>query len=171
MIRSKKVLVVGSFGLLAIVCLFREPKVAHAVAAALVQVSNTAASPAVTQDVSKLSAQANQFWCPYSFVGCFFYPGTASAYTVPTGKTLMITAVDFVWEGSGAPTGNLYTLYCGTSPILANDVGEWYLAGGASPTHYSYPTGFPAPSGCEIHVVSSVQSNYDVIVRGYVTAN
>jgi hypothetical protein len=162
---------VGGLGLLICAGLLVAPTSLRAVAATLVQVTNTAAAPAITQDVSKLSSQSTQFWCPFSFVGCFNFPGVNTVYTVPAGKTLVITSVDFAWQGTGAPTGNFYSLFCGTSLTLDNTVGEWSLTGGAGPLQYTYPSGLTVPGGCTINVSSYQQSNYDTIVRGYLTSN
>lgn len=162
---------IGGVSLVAAFGLIVAPQAAHAVAAALVQVTNTAAAPAVTQDVSKLAAQSSQLWCPFSFVGCFNFPGVSTAYTVPSGHTYMVTSVDFVYEGAGAPAANFYSLYCGSTLTLNDMVGEWQLPGGAGPTQYTYPSGFAVPAGCAVNVQSSTSSNYDVIVRGYLTGN
>lgn len=159
------VTVVSVFGLLL------APQGAHALAAALVQVTNTAAAPAVTQDVSKLAAQSSQFWCPFSFVGCFNFPGTSTAYTVPSGQHLMITSVDFVYEGSGAPAANFYTLYCGPTSTLNSMIGEWRLPGASAATQFTYPSGFAVPAGCAVNVGAGATNNYDVIVKGYLTGN
>jgi hypothetical protein len=162
---------IGGFAVVTACGLLVAPQAARAVAAALVQVTNTAAAPAVTQDVSKLASQSTQLWCPFSFVGCFNFPGVSTAYTVPGGHTLMITSVDFVYQGGTVPAPNFYNMYCGPTSTLNSAVGEWQLPGGSGPTQYTYPSGFAVPAGCAINVTSSVQSNYDVIVRGYLTGN
>ena len=162
---------VGGLGVAAACGLLFAPQAAHALAAALVQVTNTAAAPAVTQDVSKLATQSSQFWCPFSYVGCFNFPGTTTAYTVPSGQHLMITSVDFVYEGGSTPAANFYTLFCGPSLTLSNMVGEWQLPGGSASTHFTYPSGFAVPAGCAVNVGAGATNNYDVIVRGYLTGN
>jgi hypothetical protein len=161
----------GCLAALTIAALLFGPQSARAVTAVLVQVSNTAAAPAITQDVSKLANQTAQFWCPFSYIGCFGFPGTSPTYSVPSSKTLMVTAVDFVWEGSTAPTSNFYDLFCGATLTGNNSVGEWYLAGGVAPTQFTYPSGFPMPAGCAVNMSSSKTTNYDIVVRGYLTAN
>ena len=144
------------------------PKAAHAIVATAVQVTNTAAAPAITQDVSRLAAQGTQAWC-ISNGGCHAFPDTSDAYTVPAGHTFMITSVDFVWEGTGAPTSLFYTVSCSpTGP----QVGEWFLAGGAAPTNYIYPSGLSMPSGCTLGKSwHGGGDSYDVILRGYLTTN
>jgi len=52
-------MIFGGVALLAGIGLVTSPKSAHALAAALVQVSNTAASPAITQGVDKLGSPSN----------------------------------------------------------------------------------------------------------------
>jgi hypothetical protein len=161
----------GGLGVVVACGLLVAPQAAHALAAALVQVTNTAAVPAVTQDVSKLAGQSSQFWCPFSFVGCFSFPGVSTTYTVPSGQHLMITSVDFAYEGSGVPAANFYTLYCGPTNTLNSMIGEWRLAGGSAPTQFIYPSGFAVPAGCAVSVGAGGTNNYDVIVKGYLTAN
>jgi hypothetical protein len=166
--------VIGGGSVLVVIGLVATPKSAHALVAALVEVVNTAAAPAVTQDVGKLAGQAVQVWCPFSFVGCFApYPSvSAPTYTVPVGQSLMVTSVDFVWKGGpGSPASNSYTLYCGPTLSLAAEVGEWFLPGDTSPSQFIYPSGYKIPGGCAVSIATSSTNNYDVIVRGYLSTN
>jgi len=72
------------------------PKAAHAVAAALVEITNTAANPAVTQDVSKRAGEIVELICDQQFYQTqYCYPLVGeSPYVVPAGKSLVITTVD-----------------------------------------------------------------------------
>jgi hypothetical protein len=54
---AKMLAVILGAGLLALVGTMFNPRTAHALVAALVQVSNTAAAPAITLDVSRLASQ------------------------------------------------------------------------------------------------------------------
>jgi hypothetical protein len=97
--------VAGTAGVL-FVLLLAAPRAAHAVAAALVQVANTTASPAVTQDVSKMASQLVELTAP---IDAFpnggipvelsrIDPATgqigASSFVVPPGQNFVITGVD-----------------------------------------------------------------------------
>ena len=53
----KMLAMILSAGLVAAVATMFSPRTAHALVAALVQVSNTAAAPAMTLDVSRLASQ------------------------------------------------------------------------------------------------------------------
>ena len=53
----KTVSTYGAAAIVAAALLFAGPRAAHAIAAALVQVTNTPANPAVSQDISKLASQ------------------------------------------------------------------------------------------------------------------
>jgi hypothetical protein len=82
------------------------PRAAHAVAAALVQVANTASSPVINQGIGNQAAQIVQIECTYNPGGfptqCVAVPATgitpyavgAPPYVVPAGETLVVTAVD-----------------------------------------------------------------------------
>jgi hypothetical protein len=81
------------------------PKAAHAVVATLVQVSNTTANPAITQDVSKLASQNVQLVCngPWpATVSCSqILPDGSSPcpYFIPAGQRLIITTVQLNTSG------------------------------------------------------------------------
>ncbi len=81
------------------------PKATHALVAALVQVTNTTANPAVTQDADKATRipyQSNYNY-PATDAGVVGY--TVSSFAaVPTGYRLVIQNVSaFVWAESGTP--------------------------------------------------------------------
>jgi hypothetical protein len=163
----------GAVVLAGLILTLLAPKAAHAIVATAVSVVNTAAAPAVTQDVGKLAGQAVQVWCPFSVIGCYPFPTfSGPAYTVPAGHSLMVTSVDFVWEGAGGtPASNFYALYCGPIFSSTSEVGEWFLPGGTSPSQFVYPSGYKISGGCDIGIVFPTTDTYDVILRGYLTTN
>src|ERR1700722_4472252 len=80
------------------------PRAAHAVAAALVQVTNTAANPATTQDTSKSASQLvtlgggrvifNSDGAVQLGQALPGLPESPTGYSVPLGTNLVITGVD-----------------------------------------------------------------------------
>ena len=60
---GKMLAVILGTGLVAAVSTMFNPRTAHALVAALVQVSNTPAAPAMTLDVSRLASQNVQLLC------------------------------------------------------------------------------------------------------------
>lgn len=89
------------------------PRAAHAVVAALVQVTNTASRPLISQGIGNQAAQIVQIECGYlpdtqTLEGCNLIPATRifpspapNIYTVPNGQTLVVTSVDIL-SGSAA---------------------------------------------------------------------
>src|SRR5580698_9383014 len=103
---SKSTLSWGGVAIAAILFTLAVPRAAHAVAAALVQVTNTAASPVINQSIGNQAAQIVQIECgdqPFyvsPINGCFAVPATGvpfqtgSTYLVPSNETLVVTSVD-----------------------------------------------------------------------------
>jgi hypothetical protein len=79
----------------AAVLMLVKPRAAHAVAAALVQVVNTAASPVIAEDVAHLASQRIHLECSAVNNGAY-YACTSNAliYTVRAGQSLVIDAAD-----------------------------------------------------------------------------
>src|ERR1700722_13464635 len=85
------------------------PRTAHALVAALVQVSNTPAAPAMTLDVSRLASQNVQLLCVGTANCSQILPDGSSpvpTYIVPAGSSLVITTVQINTAGSGSAQMN-----------------------------------------------------------------
>jgi hypothetical protein len=85
----------GSFVLAGLILTVFAPKAAHSLAAALVQVANTAANPALTESVDAKNALQTEL--------SFYAPGTQTV-VIPAGQRLV---VDFVNIGAFAGPGTL----------------------------------------------------------------
>lgn len=146
--------------------------------AALVQVVNTAAAPAVSQDVSKLASQNISFLSsPVAFPGSdsLHILGkdgqfNAAPYTVPAGQTLIITSVDFFPNSafSFSPAVALKN-----SANAASLYGVWLAASGVS-TQFLYPTGIAIQGGTTpaFNISQPTFSGVlNVLVHGYLTSN
>jgi hypothetical protein len=169
-----------SFGALAIaagVLTLAVPQAAHAVAAALVQVTNTAASPAITQGVPTLAAQivdisnsvlpSSASYTPFYSISPYatFDPG----YSIPSNQSLVITTVDVT------PYDCTPTSYTGISSVgLAvngSNRNGWTVSGQTT-THFAYPTGLVLAAGSTPSVFGG-NSPCTVLLElhGYLTYN
>lgn len=133
---------VAALGVLATLALVT-PRAAHAVAAALVQVTNTADNPAITQNAPTQAAQLvllNATLGPNSGNNAF---GSASAsngtvYLVPSDRSLVVTAVDLS-PPQCTTAGNFTFTLKGNSQSFSV---KWLLfAPNANTSHFEYPWG------------------------------
>ncbi|HEY1254133.1 MAG TPA: hypothetical protein VGF01_05085 [Terracidiphilus sp.] len=152
------------------------PREVHAIAAALVQVTNTSANPAVTEDISREASQivhlttlgkANVNPAVMTQLHEYIAGGTfGPGYVVPAGQDLVITSI----EASVMTAGNNYlNLYDNTT------IGQreyWYLPN-VGLTQLQFPSGFVYPSGSSVYVYIGGQGNTQMVVdvHGYLTAN
>jgi hypothetical protein len=159
------------------------PRAAHAIAATLVLVANTASNPAVTQSVSQQAAQLvylNTSVLPHSSTPLYqLGPGLVgtAAYTVPQGQNLVITAADLL-PGSfdGCQSGQFVFVLLGNSPIGAQVM--WSVAA-PNPGHFEYPSGIVFGPGSSPFVDFTFASNTtgtcgngaNVNLFGYLTSN
>jgi len=157
----------GAFALTAILLPLAAPRAAHAIAATLVQVVNTATNPAVSQDVSKLASQnislggfteVNQSTGPFYSIGV---DGSLSpaVYTVPAGQTLIITSVDLI-PNLGVTANQEVGLGNSANPSNPTGFGAWDVPPGGS-TQFVYPTGIALAGG----VTPQLTSNNEVVLR------
>jgi len=172
-IASLGVLALGAGALILVV-----PRAAHAVAVALVQVTNTAAAPAITQDVSKLASQNVELACNTPAVipiqqtsvetNCVqVFPDGSVGGTpfVASGGRLIITTVAFNVTGVDKPL----LAEQGSGSLTAR--ASWSLNGAGS-YQFQYPSGIVIAQGSTLSVVFN-----DVIVGGsaslygYISAN
>ena len=156
------------------------PRAAHAVAVALVQVSNTAANPAITQSAPSQAAQLVRLFAiisPLDAAGASFGALTAGQqssgqYSVPNNQSLVITAIDVTPPGgcaSGAFGFKLFGL--GTLPV--------WTASAPFTGHFEYPSGIVLPPGTAVSIEFASASNtagncgqsMTVLMYGYLTSN
>lgn len=166
----KSVISFGTLALAAGVLTLAVPRAAHAVAAALVQVTNTPANPAVTQDTSKRAGQLVQLFCEASvgnFSSCGVFTNLVTPltqYTVPAGQNLVITSVDLYGYAGGT----------GDSEVELRDTVQqvryhlWLISGWNS-LQFQYPSGIVLPSG----TMPSIAASRGAVVHmnGYLTNN
>jgi hypothetical protein len=135
---SKSVLAVGGAVLAGGLITVMNPRTVHAVAAALVQVTNTASNPVVTQSVDHLSQL--QVFCESSQT-CKDFGG--NDYVVPANQNLVVTAIDLTGCASGPTLAVLEQI----DPPPFNIPGlpriPITLPATTNTTHLIYPSGIP----------------------------
>lgn len=187
----------GVFPTLALVT----PRAAHAFAAALVQVANTPASPAVTQSVQTLASQivtlvpSENGPAGVTSAGAFTLsslqqwsaaldgggiPLGAPAYTVPAGQSLVITSIDVAEDAvSGTDTVILANSAVPNGQFNVAPLGHWVttllVPCSPSPTtaqfHFSPGLVFSAGQNVWMSYVAGLHGSLFTQVRGYLTSN
>jgi hypothetical protein len=169
------------------------PRAAHAVVAALVQVTNTAASPVVSQTVGAQAAQIVQIQCgdvPGTVTGvpidgCAAVTATGltqerqngSTYVVPGATTLVVTSVDIesdlrtVSPCLSPAFVNLYTSVPIKDGKQTVERKFWIVPAGAGTVHYVYPSGILFTEGTILTAFHSVDGACSVMadLHGYLT--
>ena len=163
------------------------PKAAHAVAAALVQVTNTLTNPAGTMSTHKAASQLVQLAAPggsliagYSTVTLAQFNTAMTQqqsipYVVPQGQSLVITDLDFDINGANSEVGIL--LSNGNVPPQA--FGQYYerydfdsFTNGFAEELIHLESGIVYPAGSTVAVtIAGNLSNGGVtaVLRGYLT--
>jgi hypothetical protein len=157
MVRSPKFLFPVGLVLALGLFILAAPRTVHAVAAALVQITNTASNPVVTQSIGGQAAnivhlrcdtymvQSSSVCLPVTSAGILNGQSYPAPYTVPSGNNLVITAID-VYPPPNAGI-NCSGVYAATIGIInsAEYVNFLSFQTSSDPvtTHFTYPS----PSG------------------------
>jgi hypothetical protein len=163
---SKSMLSFGAFILAAAVLTLAVPRTAHALAVALVQVANTPASPANTQDISKQASQMVQLVCPAASSGisnCSVDVSGGPQYIVKDGQSLVINTVEFIPQSAGECQIVFLDIAHG------NPLQPWGFTG-PNNVQFQYPSGIVLPAGTEPGFLDGNQ-NVLAIMNGYLTYN
>jgi hypothetical protein len=169
---SKSAMAVGGAVLAAGLIGFTNPKTVHALAAALVQVTNTATNPVVTAEVSRTAAQTVSLYMGQNNDGSRtpfleMIPGggvNSDAYVVPDGESLVITEIDI--QARNAGFFQLTPVTTGSSGMNFNQLFE---VPDDSATHqFLFPNGIVWPSGHNVPY-SATAGIGQVVLRGYLT--
>jgi hypothetical protein len=162
----------GALALTILALALATPRAAHAIAATLVQVVNSAANPVISQDVSKLASQnvsltgdtqVNQDTSPLFTVAADGSVST-SPYTVPAGQTLIITSADL---NPNIGVSSYSSVGLGL-PANSSAFGFWEVAPGIS-TQFVYTAGIAIASGTTPQFLSA--NPLVLRLHGYLTAN
>jgi hypothetical protein len=165
---AKRILMVAAAGALAgILAIAIAPKTAHALVAALVQVSNTPAAPAITLDVSRLASQNVQLLC-VGTQNCaqILRDGSSPVptYIVPAGSSLVITTVQINTAGSGS----MQMTQASSSGVSTR--ASWTFASAGS-FEFQYPSGIVLSSGSDILINSVTPPFIEAFLSGYLVSN
>ena len=155
----RTVMAVGGVVVAAALIGFTNPKAVQAVTAALVQVTNTATNPVVTQGVGQQAANTVHLNClvymdsSTSGTQCAQILSNgqydAGTYTVPAGQTLVINAVDLL-PGVFNCAGD-YQVTLRTSGAFAN-IQRWSTSSSPVTTHFVYPSGPTIAAGFPVEM-------------------
>jgi len=159
------------------------PRAAHAVVAALVQVSNTAAAPALTQNVPTFASQTVTLYTdttPGDFTDITGFAqltpqgGIVSGfnYVTPSNESLVITSIEFIpYTGTGKADLNLWNT--STSPYQNYE--GWRNMTAGSITNLQFPNGIVVGPNIALGLgagpLSSTTAGFFVYLHGYLTAN
>jgi hypothetical protein len=165
----------GAVILAAMILALLAPKAAHAIAATLVQVANTAANPAITQNTNMLASQVvelNTTVASGVTDGLFYITlgvgalGQGDWYHVPVNQYLIITSVD-ITPLSG----------CGATSVVNLIEGPYFhdlwIVPGVGLTHLTYPSGIVLPPSTIPMIFNNNAASCSVFVtmKGYLTTN
>ncbi len=166
----------GAAALAAGALILAVPRAAHAIAATLVQVTNTAAGPAVAQDVSKLASQQvtlvapglspniNEYLAQMDVHGAI----SSGSFTVPAGQSLIVTSIDITPGAPGSGTNGISIWNTIPGYIL-----ESYVVTNSVTTTLQFSNGIVFPAGESLIVGNAISSSgyVNATVRGYLTSN
>jgi ABC-type transport system substrate-binding protein len=158
----------GSIVAVALALALASPKTVRAVVSTLVTVSNTSASPAVTEGVPSMATQIIQLVC-YAGAQCVqLMPGGAlpsTGYTIPAGQNLVITDVQINSpSGGGVDRIGLSPIFSATSGIAVS----WDFSYDGTTHEYQLAPGVVWPGGNPIYLYGA--SGVQVFLRGYLTS-
>jgi hypothetical protein len=164
----KQIFSLGAGALALGVLMLAAPRAAHAIAAALVQVTNTTANPAITQSTATQASQVinlgSQGNSSLTFTQTFHeaIPPFSTPYLTPAAQSLVITDIDI--SGSACGAGAAFEITSpATTPIY------WYIPPGTTTNHFSYRSGLVIPPSTGLE--GQTNCNIVVLATGYLTAN
>jgi hypothetical protein len=166
---------VGIVGGMVLLFILATPRAVHAIAAVLVDVSNTPLKPAITQDVSRLAATqvllvgSIGLGSPGNFHQVNSGSQDPNVFQVPVGESLVITTVDVGTSPGGF--ANLIETEQGNNVVLATWL--WPTTGDPVTLQFHYPSGLVLASNSVPIIGGETPGNTTISVRlfGYLTAN
>lgn len=171
----------GIVAVIAIMVTLVTPKTAKALVATLVQVVNTTANPAHTQDVSTTAAQIVELRCP-QLAGCTqVFPdastGPTGGYFVPVNQSLVITSVDILPPVPS--TFPVFAVLAEAQPLgTYNDREKWLIQTNTTNLFQFPGAGIVVGPQSAFLVIFSFSNNstlgldsYTATLHGYLTSN
>jgi len=164
---SKSVISAGALAAATLLLAVSSPRTVHALGEQLVSITNTAARPAIVEDVPHMPSHVVTL---LGFVASTSYNdpliqllpnGTVNYFfSVPAGQSLVITSVDVTPPSSASAWINLYSASGGY-------YGGW-TAPGSRTTGFQLSSGIVVPSGTTLYVGGSTVST-EITVYGYLS--
>jgi hypothetical protein len=173
----------GGIATLAALLQVAAPKAVHAITATMVQVTNTASVPAITENVPNLASQIVTLTANISISGGFETGGyfyqvsplgdqSGTIFLVPEGQSFVVNAIDFE---PISPSTHAYLAL-----VNPNTNGGFYEVWKPRPdaeSEYQYPSGIVLGSGAAPFIgpvattQGKVSAEFNVYIHGYLTAN
>ena len=169
----KSVLSYGAVAFTAGALMLAAPRATHAIAATLVQVTNTAANPAVAQSPNtqaaqlvNLNTQGQNNQSPL-FYNQFPDGSYSYGYTVPVNQYLVITSADL------APAGCTTVAQVNLQARLGTV--QFWTVSGVNTLHFDYPQGVVVAPGsqpsAQFLAYGQPNCNVSLQLHGYLTSN
>jgi hypothetical protein len=142
---------IGAVALVASLITILAPKAVRGAVAALVQVANTTAAPALTLDISESALQNVRLSCkvmsPSGEAFCTSQNFSLSPYIVPAGQNLVVTSIDIIGTGGGVGPTSL-NFFPGVNPPPNLAGGAWNVSNDGLTHSFQYPrSGVVFPAG------------------------
>jgi hypothetical protein len=169
----KAVSALGGIFLAALLIAALAPKATRGIAAALVQITNTASTPAIMQGVSTLASQNVEVFCGASLdpavAACInrLAPTNTTNYQVPAGQNFVVTDAEFLTLGAAEDC--IVSLQ---PPAPGVSIDLFSFAGDNHTHQVLFPTGLVFPGGYEFGPANVSKTNCNSMwFRGYLTPN
>jgi hypothetical protein len=166
----------GAVVLAGLVLALLAPKAVHAVVATAVQVVNTSANPAITEDTSRQASQIVTLTCHFSLVCYSTLPnlnapdsGPNGGYLVPANEYFVVKSIDAFNIGASTPISIRFIVHNGggTSDIAVEQV--------VLPPNgqISFASGLAVVGGAEVVTSAStpLPTGGILTIHGYLTPN
>jgi hypothetical protein len=177
-IAKRLLMSIGTAALVAFLAIVVAPKTAHALVAALVQVTTTTANPVPTEDIRGSASQILELACPTNDGGQGFCvqddPSTPSSspFTVPAGQNFVITQIESLCSGWGNGGLSLGYSISKVGDVISDTSRVYEFPCNATTVEFNLQPGLVLGStGNPIIFVVGKATDAPTYVRGYLTAN
>jgi hypothetical protein len=174
----------GALALAALLLSLLAPKAAHAIVATLVQVVNTTANPAITQDTSKQASQIVTLDCtpiastPPGAVSCVQVDAqsfrSVAQYEVPAASRFILTSLEYDPRGSSTTAGYFRILDLASPACCAASFEDIQLNNGNTPVSYQFSPGIVMEGTARPAILNDgfiPPGTSDIYLHGYLTTN
>jgi hypothetical protein len=166
---SKAVSALGGIVVAALLIAVLAPKATPAIVAALVQVSNTPAAPAITQGVPALASQNIELMCYLATCQNRLSP-TFVAYEVPSGESFVVSDMEMA---TGIGGSDCVAVFAPPPPGEGGNADFFDFAADGRTHQVLFPGGLVYPAGYKFDTtnVEMFGGCNEMWLRGYLTSN